>query len=656
MNVFFNASVPLDGQEQDAPPIANDKFLVVCDGLGGDGSAKHITASEEKPHENKSAYIGSRKLSNICEEFFEDNYEAFFSTSDIKNCIERLKNKINIDLTEHLTKYPKAEDSKGGMVFPTTLAAVVYKEDDEGVNATVIWAGDSRVYMLTEENSLQQLSRDDVVGEFDACFGKDCRMSNCISQDEPFFINYATYKLPKHCVIFACSDGCFDFTKSPIHFEIEILKALFGAKKLESKILGDCFKTVFKSMNSGDDCTLSGVLFNYSSDDMERIIINRLNSLKPLIEKFRKAEQSYEETTNENRAEIRTLTSENKRLNQEIATQQRNLMLATFKEEIDSKDEMFKDKKLLSFSMLLKSSYQPYADYLSELSLFAEKVKNNQKLVSDYKVVYERLRTLVDSAEREKRLKERKEKWGRNPIYNAGQYAGQFVSSFGSKIIFPQTTEPTSMKRSECIMYVEELERLLFSIKQNVEGNAVPAVSEQLVTISNNIVRTLNEINASASQPSFFDEKQKTNILSENELNNKVMPIVIKNGVAHYRGCVDEQTYAELFRLFEEYKSFEMLVSKINPAEEKEKTFEEKIKDFETTFLKVHVFKMAEFIFNFEGVASFIPALSQYQANLERLNSIQIDLNNGINSLKQVWLEYKDNYEYYRTCDCIREV
>lgn len=655
MSTYFNAYIPLAGHDQDAPPVATDKFLIVCDGLGAAGSAKHITESEEKPHQTISAYLGSRKLSEICVGFFEENFEALLS-ADIKKCIEKLKLKINEGLTEYLTKYPKTEDSKGGMIFPTTLVAVVYKEDDEGVNATVIWAGDSRVYMLTEENSLQQLSRDDVVGEFDACFGKDCRMSNCISQDEQFFINYASYKLPKRCVIFACSDGCFDFTKSPMHFEMEILKALFDAKKIESDDLELSFKTALKNMNCGDDCTLSGVVFNYSSDDIERIKNNRSKTLNSLISAFRNAEHEYEKIINEKRTEIRTLTSENRRLNQEIATQQRNLLLATFKEEISNKDELNKDRVLVNLSLLLKSAYQPYADYLSELLVFAEKVKNNQKLVGDYKVVYERLRTLVDSAEREKRLKERKEKWGRNPIYNVGQYAGQFISSFGSKTIFPQTTEPTSIKRSECIMYIEELERLLGCIKQNVEGNAAPAISEQLQTLSNNVMRTLQEINTSTMQNSFFDEKQKANVLSEEELNEKVMPIVIKSGVAQYRGFIDESIYAELFKAFEEYKTIETLASNINLAEEKDKTFDEKVRDFETSFLKVHLFKMTEFIINFDGVNKFVPALSQYQTNLEKLNAIQSDLDSEKNSLRQVWLKYKDNYEYYKTCSCIREV
>lgn len=650
MSTYFKVDIPLAEQEQDAEPVATDKFLIVCDGLGGDGSAKHITELEETSHKNKSAYLGSRKVSKICEDFFNENYESLLSIN-AKKYIEELKIKISNGLTEHLFEYPKAENSKGGMVFPTTLAAVVYKEEKDYINATIIWAGDSRVFMLTEENSLQQLSKDDVFGEFDACFGKDCRMSNCISQDEPFYINYASYKLPKYCVIFACSDGCFDFTKSPIHFEQKILEALSKAKRIESCDLEGAFEKVFKEMNCGDDCTLSGVVFNYSYEDIEKYIRNREGELASLIRDFRIAEYEYEKATNEKKTEIRALTSENKRLNQEIVTQRRNLLLEIFKEEIRDKDKMLKDKKLLSFSMLLKSSYQPYADYLSDLSIFAEKVKSNQNLLSDYKVVYERLRTLIDSVEREKRLKERKEKWGRNPIYNAGQYAGQFISSFGSK-----TTDPTSMKRSECVMYIEELERLLSSIKQNVEGNAVPAVSVQLANLANNIIRTLGEINSLASQSSFFDEKQRSSILSEEELNKKVMPLVIKSGVAQYRGYVDESAYAELFKLFEEYKTIETLVNNINPAEAKEKTFDEKVKDFETSFLKVHLFKMTEFLINFDGVNMYVPAFSQYKINFEKLNVIQRELDSGKDSQRKIWLKYKDNYEHYKTCSCSGEV
>lgn len=655
MSTYFYAYIPLVGQDQDAPPVANDKFLVVCDGLGAAGSAKHL---EKRTGEKKaSAYWGSRILSATCVDFFNENYDALLSKESIPECLEELKNRINKNFTQSLSQYPKVDDSRGGLVFPTTLAAIVYKEESDGVRATVIWSGDSRAYMFSESGFLQQLSRDDVYGELDACFGKDCRMSNCISQDEPFCINYASYKLPKQSVIFVCSDGCFDFTKSPMHFEREMLKALFDAKKIEFDDLKSSFEKVLKDMNCGDDCTLSGVVFNYSSDDIKGFIKNnRIESLKSLILEFRNAEQEYEKLTNEKKTEIRTLTSENKRLNQEVATQQRNLLLTIFKEEICNKDEFNKDKVLVNFSSLLKSSYRPYADYLSELLTFAEKAKSNQKLVSDYKIVYERLRTFVDSAEREKRLKERKEKRGRNPIYNAGQYAGQIISSFGSKTIFPQTTEPTSMKRRECVMYIEELERLLSSIKQNVEGNAVPAVSEQLAIISNNITRTLNEINATASQSLFFDEKQRATILSEEELNKKVMPTVIKGGVAQYRGFIDESTYVELFNAFEEYKTIETLVSNINPAEEMEKSFDEKVRDFETSFLKVHLFKMTEFLIDFDGVDEFVPALSQYQTNLEKLNTIQSDLDSGKDSQRQVWLKYKDNYEFYKTCSCSGEV
>ena len=43
--------------------------------------------------------------------------------------------------------------------------------------------------------------------------------------------------------------------------------------------------------------------------------------------------------------------------------------------------------------------------------------------------------------------------------------------------------------------------------------------------------------------------------------------------------------YLGAFKAFEEYKTIETLVSNINPAEEKDKTFDEKVRDFETSFL-----------------------------------------------------------------------
>lgn len=653
MSTYFYARIPLAGQDQDAPPISNDRFLIICDGLGGDGSAKHHNKKAKELYENKSAYLGSRELSKICEDFFEKNYDALLSENDKKSQFENLKQKIKDGLTESLSKYPKLEDSKGGMVFPTTLAAVLYKEEADCVNATIIWSGDSRIYLFTEDKWLQQLSEDDVIGDFDACFGKDCRMSNCISQDEPFFINYASYKLPKNCVVFACSDGCFDFTESPMHFELKILNALYDAKDISTDGLKNSFSKVFGEMMPGDDCSLAGVVFGFEANGLKNSIAHRVKPLQSLITQFRNAENIYKKITNEKRTEIRTLISENKRLNQEIVSKQRDTILSAFREEISEKDETSKDKNLLKISLLLKDSYPPYVAYLTELNLISEKIKENQKSISEYKSCYDKLKSLVDVAERRKRLKEKKEKWNHIPIYNIGQ---QFISSFGTKTIFAFNSEPVSIKRSECIMYIEELERLLNSIKQNIEANTAPAISEQISNLTNKITHTLSEINASISQNSYNDEKIMATILMEDELNKEIMPSVVKSGVAQYQTCIDENMFETMLASYEELKSFELKLKSIETNEEKEKTFEEKSKDFEMTFLKIHLIKMSEILMNFDGIDLYIPALAKYQNNVEQLNAIQRDLDGVKDAQRQVWSEYKGNYELYKKCSCCEEV
>lgn len=651
VNVFFNAYIPLTGQDQDAEPIANDRFIIVCDGLGGDGSAKHIVGLNDETQ--KSAFIGSRLLSSICAEFFADNYDALLSKDKVKDSICNLKIRIKEKFTEHLSKYPRTEDSKGGMIFPTTLACAVYKEETDYIQATVIWSGDSRAYMLTESNWLQQLSKDDVVENFDACFGKDCRMSNCISQDDDFFINYACYKLPKKCVLFVCSDGCFDFTASPMHFEFKVLEALFKVNKFDSAMLNDSFENVFSEMMCGDDCTLSGVVFGYTADEFRNYIRNRISPLKALTTDFTNAEKIYERIVNEKKLEIRTLTSENRKLSQEIISQQKNVILSSFKEEISNKEESIKDKNLLNISLLLKTPYRPYADYLIELQEFSEKVKQNLKIIAESQTIYEKLKSLIDNAEREKRLKEKKERRTRNPIYNT---MDQFISFVGSGMVSLPNSNQASIKKSECIMYIEELERLLYGIKQNIEMNTSPAISEQLANLANNIIRSLYEFNNIEVQDSYHDEKTKASILSEDELNKKVIPIVLKNGINQYRDYVDEQAYETLFSVYNEYKNVETRLSSINPIEKKEKTFDEKVKDFELVFLKNHLFKMTEYLVNFDGISSFVPALAQYQTNMDRLNTIQNNLNSEKDVQKQVWEKYKNNYEYYLKCSFSGEV
>ena len=69
----FTVNKPLKGHDEDAPAYADDRMLIVCDGLGGGGQNAYLIDGEKRT----SAYLGSRKISVACQEFFSAHYDEF---------------------------------------------------------------------------------------------------------------------------------------------------------------------------------------------------------------------------------------------------------------------------------------------------------------------------------------------------------------------------------------------------------------------------------------------------------------------------------------------------------------------------------------------------------------------------------------------------
>ncbi len=655
MAVNFKVYIPLTGQDQDSPPIANSKYIIVCDGLGGDGSAKHDVAGKEETQ--KSAYLGSRKLSEICSAFFDENYENLFLREKINSSITELKTLIKIGFDDYLKQNPKSDDSKGGMVFPTTLASAVFKETDDGINVVVLWAGDSRVYSFNENDGLMQLSKDDVEGDFDACFGKDCRMSNCISQDDKFFINYAFYKLPRKTVLFVCSDGCFDFKKTPMHFELDIIKGLFDANELSEISLNTSVEKVLKNINAGDDCTMAGAVFGYAGNELKAAIRERNRPAKviPLTKDFDDVEKNYEKVTDEKKREIRHLTSENKKLNQSIISQSREFLLSLFREEI-CRDSFSKNNTLLELSSKTKSLYEPYAQYLIELEKIFEKIKENQKLLDDYKMKFEKLKGLVDHAERIKRVKEGKGQSYGTRILKQAEILVSNNPWFGEKTGYTSEKRQQEELRRNCVFYIEQLEHALSNLKQNLGYYSYEQMREHLGSHLDNVMLSLKNLEDISAQPIIYDEKMLARVLTEEELVKRILPEIKKNGIGKYLGVIDENDYEALRLVHDEWRVSEINVNNISISEKKEKSTEENVKDFENTFLKVHLFKMLEIVLSLENSDKYIPSAIQYQTNLQRLNDIQNSLNSEMDAQRQIWSKYKSRYEAYHKCECIGEV
>ena len=62
---------------EDAPPVANAKYSVVCDGLGGAGSTKHKVEEAGTTALRTSGYLGSRVVADSVVSFYKSNYELF---------------------------------------------------------------------------------------------------------------------------------------------------------------------------------------------------------------------------------------------------------------------------------------------------------------------------------------------------------------------------------------------------------------------------------------------------------------------------------------------------------------------------------------------------------------------------------------------------
>ena len=149
---------------EDAPAIATDRFLIVCDGLGAGGQNKHTINGET----HTSAYYGSRLLSEICKEFYDKNYSVIMKSVSDKEALNRIveelkttiKNRLNQFVEENrLTKTIKGKSIK---LLPSTLSSILYKVNDSSIDVVVISAGDTRAFSLSPQYGLQQLSKDDV--------------------------------------------------------------------------------------------------------------------------------------------------------------------------------------------------------------------------------------------------------------------------------------------------------------------------------------------------------------------------------------------------------------------------------------------------------------------------------------------------------------
>jgi len=297
---------------EDAPPInissTNEcrSLIAVFDGLGGSGSSLY----DEDGITHTGAYIASRQVRETIFTYFKDQMEndEFEISSEL---IENLKQQIKKELEDKLKKQKFGQSKlKSSLIrtFPTTLALAITNQKQDNIEIDLLWAGDSRVYILSPKEGLVQVTKDDLKIDNDPFenIENDSPLSNMIHLDDEFTINHTKQKFEPPFFIIAATDGCFGYFPTPMHFEnllIDDLSSSNDENEWKEKITSDL------KLVSGDDFSLSlsyigkdtpnfeaiKTLFRNRQEDLYREYMKDIHDLETKLSTMKKELKEFED-------------------------------------------------------------------------------------------------------------------------------------------------------------------------------------------------------------------------------------------------------------------------------------------------------------------------------------------------------------------------
>lgn len=231
---FNVGKIPDQGEDSD--PILRDGpdlgLLGVFDGMGGAGGTVYETPEGRRT----GAYLASRiardvverKMLDLLEPDWHLNGEA--AASDLRHVVRQaLKDRL-----QELNPAPSSLRSRLIRALPTTMALIALQRTQPGSPVWaghIFWAGDSRAYVF-ESSGARQLTTDDLRDPGDALANlrRDSVVSNAMSADTEFHINYRRVELRAPFLAVCATDGCFGYLPTPMHFEHLVLGCLLEAR------------------------------------------------------------------------------------------------------------------------------------------------------------------------------------------------------------------------------------------------------------------------------------------------------------------------------------------------------------------------------------------------------------------------------------------
>jgi serine/threonine protein phosphatase PrpC len=278
---FNLGKVPDHGEDSD--PILRDGpdlgLVAVFDGMGGAGGTVYETPEGRRT----GAYLASRIARDVVERRMLDLLEPDWNLNG-EAAADDLHGSVQQALRERLAELnapPSGLRSRLLRALPTTMAVVALQRTQPGGSTWachLLWAGDSRAYAF-EPAGARQLTTDDLrdPGDAMANLRQDSVVSNAMSADTDFHVNYRRIELRAPFLVACATDGCFGYMSTPMHFEHLVLSHLQRARTptawsaaLQSKI----------ASVTGDDAAMSMIGVGATLKEFQALFAPRLAELE----------------------------------------------------------------------------------------------------------------------------------------------------------------------------------------------------------------------------------------------------------------------------------------------------------------------------------------------------------------------------------------
>ncbi|HET9828802.1 MAG TPA: protein phosphatase 2C domain-containing protein [Nocardioidaceae bacterium] len=278
---FNLGKIPDHGEDSD--PILRDGpdlgLLAVFDGMGGAGGTVYETPDGPR----SGAYLASRIARDVVEQRMlqllvpDWNLKGEAAAEDLRRSVQQaLQDRL------HELKAPKSGlRSRLLRALPTTMVVLALQRASSGGSTWlchVFWAGDSRGYVFAPDGA-RQLTVDDLRDPSDAMTNlrRDSVVSNAMSADTEFQVNYRRVELESPFLLVAATDGCFGYVPSPMHFEHLVLGPLVKARSADgwSSAVQSDIATV-----TGDDAAMSVMAVGAHFPELRRLYADRVRELE----------------------------------------------------------------------------------------------------------------------------------------------------------------------------------------------------------------------------------------------------------------------------------------------------------------------------------------------------------------------------------------